>query len=228
MSTLAHVFEAAGLHTVVLGSNRMVAEKMLPPRTLYCEFPLGRPLGIPNDHHFQRSVLTAALTLIETATEPTIVDYPTVIQAETEALSCSMPPRFDPDLHPAVDEANGLRKAYDRGLARRGHTSVGRVIDADGVAAALLALDRIANGTDWLEAGLPNTDPISTVHDLRAYYEEAALELVDGPTPGGRAAEEWFYEKTEAGAVTMTARRAMRSAQAPRAFWYYMAPGHRR
>ena len=45
MCTLAHVFEAAGLATVVLSTIRPVAEKMAPPRALHCEFPLGRPLG---------------------------------------------------------------------------------------------------------------------------------------------------------------------------------------
>ena len=228
MSTLAHVLEAAGLHTVILASNRPIAEKMHPPRSLYCEFPLGRPLGAPNNAALQRSVLEAALALVETATEPVLVDYPMVIEAETEALSCTIPARFDPDLHPAVDEANGLRKAYDRALSKRGHTAVGRVTNADGIADALVAIALIGDGTDWLEAGLPSSDPINTVHDIRTYYEEAALELVDGPTPGGRAAEEWFYEKTQAGATVMAARRVMRAADAPRAFWYYMAPGHRR
>lgn len=227
MSTLAHVFEAAGLHTVILASNRPVAETMQPPRSLYCEFPLGRPLGEPNNAEFQRRVIACALQVVETAPEPTIVDYDVVIEAETEALSCSLPPRFDPDLHPAIEEANGIRKAYDRAIVHRGHTSVGRVATADELNDVLAALDRIANGVDWLEAGLPSSDPINSVHDLRTYYEEAALELVDGPTPGGRAAEEWFYETTQAGSTVMAARRAMRAADAPRAFWYYMAPGHR-
>jgi len=227
VSTLAHVFEAAGLHTVILASNKPVAEQMKPPRSLYCEFPLGRPLGIPNDAIFQREVLIEALDLVESATGPTLIDFETVIEAETEALACSLPPRFDPDLLAAVDEANGIRRAYDRALAKRGHTSVGRVTEADGVGPALVELDRIANGADWLEVALPGSDPINTVHDIRTYYEEAALELVDGPTPGGRAAEAWFYESTEAGKTILEARRAMKAAEAPRAFWYYMAPGHR-
>lgn len=227
MSTLAHVFEAAGLHTVILASNRSVAETMRPPRSLYSEFPLGRPLGAPNDPAFQRRVLVQALELVETATEPAVVDYDVVIEAETEALTCSLPPRFDPDLHPAIDEAQGIRRAYDRAVSARGHTSVGRVATADDLGEVLASLERIANGTDWIEAGLPSSDPINAVHDLRAYYDEAALELVDGPTPGGRAAEEWFFETTEAGKTVMAARRAMRAADAPRAFWYYMAPGHR-
>jgi hypothetical protein len=227
VSTLAHVFEAAGLRTVVLASNRPVAETMRPPRSLYCEFPLGRPLGLPNDAVFQRDVLERALGLISTETEPCIVDHPTVIAEASEALACSLPPRFHPDLHPAIDEANGIRKAYDRALKQRGSSSVGRVVDADGVGDVLAAFARIADGTNWLEADLPGGDPINSVHDVRTYYEQAALELVDGPTPGGRAAEAWFYETTEAGSTILDARRAMRTAEAPRAFWYYMAPGHR-
>jgi hypothetical protein len=227
VSTLAHIFEAAGLSTVTLASIRPVVEKIHPPRALYCEFPLGRPLGHPDDPAFQRDVLTKAFALLDEHDGPVLADHPVTIQAETEAMACALPPRFDPDVHPAVEEATGLRKAYDRSLAGAGHTSVGRVMTADEVPAVLLEFDRIANGTDWLEAGLPNHDPISSVHDIRTYYEEAALELVDGPPPGGRAAEVWFYEKTEAGATIMAARTAMREAEVPQPFWYYMAPGQR-
>lgn len=228
MCTLAHIFEAAGLHTVTLASIRPVAVEMRPPRALYCEFPLGRPLGVPRDADYQRGVLRLALSMIEDATEPELADHPDVIEADTAPLACSLPPRFDPDLLPAVDEAQGLRKAFDRAFAARGHTSVGRVLGPDDIGPALVELDGIANGTDWLEADLPGSDTISSVHDIRTYYEEAALELVDGPVPGGRAAEEWFYEQTEAGKTVMAARRTMKAADVPRPFWYYMAPGHRR
>mgnify|MGYP000284807589 CR=1 FL=1 len=49
MSTLAHVFEAAGMATVALGSVRKQIESTAPPRGLWCDFPLGRPLGKPGD-----------------------------------------------------------------------------------------------------------------------------------------------------------------------------------
>lgn len=227
MSVLSHVLEAAGLATVALISTRSVAERMHPPRALYCEFPLGRPLGIPGDAGFQRDVLRRAFALLDAPAGPVLEDHPTVIEAEEVPMACSLPPRYDPDLPPAVDEARGLRNAYDRSLARRGRTSVGRVIGADDVPAALTALTRIAEGVDWAEADLPGGDPISACHDVRTYYEEAALELVDGPVPGGRAAEAWYFEQTEAGQVVMAARRAMKEAGVPFPFWFYMAPGHR-
>jgi hypothetical protein len=155
VSVLAHVFEAAGIATVVLSSVREMAVKVAPPRALHCEFPLGRPLGRPNDVEFQLDVLTRAFALLESPAGPVLVDHPEVIEADEQPMSCALPPRFDPSLPPAVDEARGLRKAYERALERRGATSVGRVMTADEVPAALGVLHDIANGADWASAGMP-------------------------------------------------------------------------
>ena len=227
MSVLAHVFEAAGIATVVLSSVREMAEKTAPPRALHCEFPLGRPLGIPGDAAFQLDVLLRALALLGEPSGPVLADHPTVIEADGAPLACTLPPRFDPSLPPAVDEARGLRKAYDRALARRGVTSVGRVIDADGVPGALGVLHAIAEGADWKQADIPGGNTTALCHDIRTYYEEAALELADGPVPGGRAVEDWFFERTEAGATVLRARAAIRDAGAKFPVWFYMTPGHR-
>ncbi|MCZ6706986.1 MAG: hypothetical protein O7A71_03460 [Chloroflexi bacterium] len=227
MCTLAHVFEAAGLSTVAITTIRSVPERMHPPRVLHCEFPLGRPLGKPDDADFQHDVLRRAFALLERPSGPVLEDHPEQIVADEEPISCTLPPRFDPDLPAAVDEANGLRNAYDRARARRGVTSVGRVVDADGVPAALDMLQRIADGADWTAVELPGKNPMALAHDVRTYYEEAALELVDGPPPGGRQAEAWFFERTEAGKLLLAARRAIKDQDAPQPVWFYMAPGHR-
>lgn len=227
MSVLAHVFEAAGIATVVLSSVREMAVKTAPPRALHCEFPLGRPLGRPADPEFQHDVLARAFALLDAESGPVLVDHPDVIDADEQPASCALPPRYDPDLPPSVDEARGLRKAYDRGLARRGVTSVGRVIAADEVPDALGVLDAIANGDDWATAGIPGGNTIAVCHDIRTYYEEAALELVDGPLPGGRALEDWFFDQTEAGATVLAARAAIRDSGAKFPIWFYMTPGQR-
>ncbi|WP_420452987.1 hypothetical protein [Ilumatobacter sp.] len=226
MSALAHVFEAAGLSTIVLASMREVAERMAPPRALHCEFPLGRPLGHPGDAAFQRDVLVRAFALLD-AQGPVLESHPEVIESDEEPLACSIPPRFDPSLPAAVDEANGLRAAYDRAVASRGRTSVGRVIDADGVTEALGVLHRWAQGERWDEVPLPGKNTTAVCHDIRSYYGEAALELATGPAPGARSVEAWFHEETEAGATILAARRAMADQGAPQPFWFYMAPGHR-
>lgn len=228
MSVLAHVFEAAGIATVTLASMKPVVEKVSPPRALYCEFPLGRPLGRPDDAEFQHDVIARAFALLAAPSGPVLETHPEIIEEETEAMACAMPPRYDPSLPAAVDEANGIRKAYDRSVARRGVTSVGRVLDADGVPDALRVLQQLADGVHWKEVAIPGKNTIATVHDIRSYYEEAALELVDGPAPGGRAAEEWFYEQTEAGRTVMAARQALAEGDdVPFPVWFYMAPAHR-
>ena len=226
MSTLAHVFEAAGLSTIVLASMKEVAEKMAPPRTLYCEFPLGRPLGVPGDADFQRGVLEQAFGLLD-ADAAVLETHPQVIEAEEVAMACSIPPRHDASLPPAVDEAHGLRAAYERAVAKRGSTAVGRAIDADAVPGALDVLHQWAEGAPWKEVALPGKNTIAVAHDIRAYYTEAALELADGPTPGGRAVEAWFHEETEAGKTLMAARAALKDQEAAFPRWFYMAPAHR-
>jgi len=205
---------------------REVAEKMQPPRTLYCEFPLGRPLGKPDDPAFQRDVLERSLALLD-AGGPVLETYPEVIESEEMPLACSIPPRYDASLPPAVDEAKGLRSAYNRSVAKRGLTEVGRAIDADGVPGALDVLHQWAEGASWQEVPLPGKNTIAVCHDIRAYYTAAALELATGPAPGGRAVDAWFHEETEAGKTILAARASLKEQEAPFPFWFYMTPGHR-
>ncbi len=226
MSTLAHVFEAAGLSTIVFASMIEVVEKMHPPRALYCEFPLGRPLGKPQDAVFQRDVLQRGLALLD-AEVPTIVSHPEVIEEDEEPMACAIPPRHDPDAPPAVDEARGLKAAYQRSVDARGVTEVGRVLTPEQIPEALDVFHQWAEGASWKEVLLPGKNTVAVCHDIRSYYEEAGLQLVEGPPPGGRAAEAWFFERTEAGRTVMAARKALQEQEAPFPFWFYMAPGHR-
>lgn len=222
MCVLAHVFEAHGLATTALVSVLPVAQQMRPPRALYCEFPLGRPLGKPGDAELQHDVLRRALALLDAPSGPVLETYPERITiAEAATFSCSLPIRHDASVPEAVEEARALRDAYRRTLERRGTTSVGRVGDADAIPDVVGALARIADGTPWKDAGLPG-DPISAAHDVRSYYEEAALSLADTPPDPG-AAEAWFYEQTAAGRTLLAARRAMKEQGAPGPLWLYMA-----
>ena len=227
MSALAHVLEAEGLSTVALGLVRGQLERAAPPRALYVEFPLGRPLGRPADPAFQHWVLASALSLLDAETGPVLETFPEVIEDEADTpLSCALPPRLDEGEVAAVDEVAGLRPAYDRAVeAAGGRTLVGRVIGPDDVAGAVAAFAAVADGTPWKAAGIP-ADPVQTAMDVRAYYEEAALALTDH-VPAARAAESWFYDVTETGKVMLSARKAMADAEPPFSAWYYLAPGTR-
>jgi hypothetical protein len=223
---LAHLFEAAGIATVALASMLPVAALVAAPRTLHGEFPLGRPLGKPNDPEFQHDVIARAFALLDAPSGPVLESHPVVLEDTSEAVSCQLPPAFDGDASPAVLEAKGIRNAYDRINERRGVTSVGRCMDADGVPEAIEKLETIAAGMPFKEAGLPGRTT-AVCHDIRTYYEEAAVELSTGPIGTGRAIESWFFDETETGKVVLAARKAMADAGAPFPFWFYMAPGHR-
>ena len=223
MSALAHVFEAAGLSTIVLTPMRFIAEKMSTPRALYADFPLGWPVGQPLDADFQHRVLKNAFALLEQPTGPVLEDFPERIESKPgEPLSCPLPARFDPNLHPAVDEAQAFRSAYDRALKKNGRTSVGRVVEADQIPEILEKFVKIAEGEPWNEQGLDGAI-MMFVHDIRAYYEELAFEIAEGPLIA-YGAERWFYDETEAGKVLLSARRKMKQADAPKWQWYYMSP----
>ena len=226
MSTLAHVFEAQGLATVALGSQRDQMLNTAPPRGLWCDFPLGRPLGRPADPAFQHEVLAHALGLLE-ATGPVFEVFPESITDDgSEVLSCPLPPRHDPGAHPAVDEARALRPAFERAVSRYGNrVGVGRAVDVDGVPAALESFVAVADGTPWKQAGLPGI-PARVAQDIRGYYETAALGLSDHAPPAWSGTR-WFFEHTQAGAVLLAARAAMREAGEKRALWFYLTPGDR-
>ena len=212
--------------TVAFGSIKSQIETTAPPRGLWCDFPLGRPLGVPSDPEFQHRVLAKAFELLDSP-EPIFAEYDvSIIDDENEVMACPMPPRHDPDLHPAIDEAKGLRPAYERSVAQYGiRGGAGRVGQADEITDAIDAFVKIAEGTPWKEAGVPGI-PARVSQDIRGYYETAALALSDHAPPAW-AGTRWFLDHTEAGRVLMNARQAMADAGEPNPIWFYMAPGDR-
>jgi hypothetical protein len=199
VSTLARALEASGIATISLLSNRQQAELIGPPRGLYCEFPLGRPLGKPRDPGFQQRVLAAAFALLPRRDGPLIVDFDVVIEDEVDTpLACPIPPRHDPNEAPAVAEARALRPAYDRAIAQLGTPQVGRVVDADGIPDAIRAFVSVVDGTPWNEVEFAGGHPATVLMDIRAYYEAAALALIEH-VPAARASESWYYRKTRMG-----------------------------
>jgi hypothetical protein len=67
--------EAEGLATVTLGSQRNQIVTTAPPRGLWYDFALGRPLGRPGDAEFQHRVLKRAFGLL-TSSEPIVDVFP--------------------------------------------------------------------------------------------------------------------------------------------------------
>jgi D-proline reductase (dithiol) PrdB len=220
---LSHVLERAGIATVGISLVRQQAVNARPPRILHCEFPLGRPLGEPGDPVFQRDVIDRAFALLARTDVPVLVDHPVVIEALTEPPDrCPIPPRHDPDLHPAIDEARGLRGAYDRNIAERGRTAMGRVGGPDEIDALLEVLIDVEAGSEPADLGYDDDRLVALGQDVRAYYEEAAMQLAD--TTGARRLETWVYQETETGRLVRSARDRLRADESHKLAATYIAP----
>ena len=79
MSLVARHLEEAGIPTVVIGSGRDIVEQCGVPRFLFMDFPLGNPVGRPDDPQMQTECLGMAFDLFESASLPrTTVQTPFV------------------------------------------------------------------------------------------------------------------------------------------------------
>lgn len=208
---------------MTIGTVRPHIEKVKPPRGLICDFPLGRPLGIPSDSVFQKKVLNSLFELLD-ANEPILAEFPeAVTDVDAEPLVCALPPRMNSEKHPAIDEAEALRSAYDRAIEEHGNqVGVSREIDVDAIPDAIDAFIRVAEGTFWKAAGIPG-NPSRVAQDIRGYYQTAALTLAEN-SPAAWAGEKWFYESTETGKLMMQARKVLKDSDAPQPLWFFLAP----
>jgi len=221
------VLESQGLTTLTIGTVPEHIQNTRPPRGLICHFPLGRPLGIPNDADFQLRVLQALFDMLDAKSGPVLETFDTRLDSiAEEQLVCTLPPRLDPDEHPAVDEARALKSAYERAVAKHGNrVGVSREISAADVPGAVEAFVRVEQGSPMDEAGIPGV-PMRVAQDIRGYYQTAALELAEH-SPGAWAGEDWFYNNTETGKLMLRVRRVLKEAGAPHPAWFYLAPGDR-
>lgn len=61
---IQRVIEASGISCISLSLLREITEVIQPPRALFVPFPLGYPLGEPNNPELQTKVLHAAMSLL--------------------------------------------------------------------------------------------------------------------------------------------------------------------
>jgi D-proline reductase (dithiol) PrdB len=62
---VARVVEESGIPTVVVSTGRDLSAQVLPPRTVFVNFPMGNPFGKPFDKVQQRTILLDALHALE-------------------------------------------------------------------------------------------------------------------------------------------------------------------
>ena len=212
MCGLAHYFEAEGLATVLVGFVREQIEAYRPPRALWLDFPMGRPLGKPNDPAYQARVIRAAFGLLHAPSGPVLADFPEVIPVEQGRMGYALSPDrvfsarditdVDALLAEVEAEIEALRPAYDAAVAARGRTTAGAsglsVEDMAPHIAAFVRGDKPASPRKGLS---PVPALKLVIEDLQACYIEARThrDNVDDIEAMGR----WFWEESKAGQLIL-------------------------
>jgi len=74
---VARAVEEAGIPTVLISTGRDLTRQVLPPRSVFVNFPMGNPFGRARAADQQRRILSDALRLAETADRGgVLVDLP--------------------------------------------------------------------------------------------------------------------------------------------------------
>lgn len=204
MGALSHYLEAAGIATTQVSLVREHTAAMMPPRALWVSFPLGRPLGVPNDAAFQRDVLLAALRLLERPAGPVLEDYPLdapAVEAEVEQpVAC--PVSFAQALSgdPAEDflqEMAALKPWYDIALERHGRSTVGLSgLLPDEAARYIRDFIKDPQRAPYRAELAPGLALRLACEDVKAFYLEAC-----SAQPGAHSHEAlftWFWTQTTA------------------------------
>jgi len=67
------IIEKAGIPTVSVTLLREITVRVDPPRALFVDFPLGYPLGDPNNAALQRRIILATLALLNERVPPSVL-----------------------------------------------------------------------------------------------------------------------------------------------------------
>ena len=209
---LANYFEEQGFSTVLVGFVREHMQAIKPPRALWLNFPMGRPMGKPNDPDYQMKVIRAAFSLLEKSSGPVLEDFPDVIPVHNGRMGYALPDELvvakadigDTDLLVAeiATEMEALRTPYEAAVTARGRTTVG--------ASELSINDFIPYIAQFVKGNKPKSprkglSPIPllklVVEDLAAYYTEARTyrDNIDDIELLGK----WFWEETKSGQLLL-------------------------
>ncbi len=219
MSVLACYLEDEGIATTLVSLVRLHSEKVEPPRALWVPFELGRPLGLPNNPALQTAVLKAALSLLDLAEGPVVLedfDHPTT---ETEPLDGwqspikTAPTDLDPSdvvaFKAALDAEIALVTPwYDGAAATSGRTVFG---------VSNMTMEQISQHLTSFLTDTPDDSPVADfsprmalrfgADDLKVFYLEAAM--AEEETPSSAQLVGWFWRETVAGQLLIALRERM-------------------
>lgn len=197
---------------MLVGFVREHIETIKPPRALWLDFPMGRPLGKPNDPGFQKKVIRAAFELFDAPSGPVLRDFPDVIPVKDGRMGYALPPELvltaddvgdvDALLAEVQAEVEGLRPAYEAAVAARGRTTVGASeLEIAGLAPHIAAFVKGDKPMSPRKGLSPIPALKLVVEDLHAYYSEARTHR-DG-IDDFELLGQWFWEESKAGLMLL-------------------------
>jgi D-proline reductase (dithiol) PrdB len=72
---IQRAIEYAGITTVSISLLREITEKVQPPRALFVPYPLGHPLGEPDDVELQTRIIRSAFALLPRTDSPVLESF---------------------------------------------------------------------------------------------------------------------------------------------------------
>ncbi|RMD81379.1 MAG: hypothetical protein D6815_11940 [Candidatus Dadabacteria bacterium] len=85
MGLVARFVEAAGIPTLTMSVGRDITERVVPPRAVFLDYPMGNEIGRPHQLQEQRAIIRAAFAAAAEMKEPgTILDLPFALEATDE------------------------------------------------------------------------------------------------------------------------------------------------
>ncbi len=199
---IAHYLEAEGIMTTGIALIRENAEALQPPRLLWVTFPLGYPLGKPNDPAFQRRVIEASLDLLNRPSGPVLEDYPEDLPPANLETVDFCPVNFSQPVRDAktwrarlANERLMLQPWYEMSLRRRGRTMVGLADSGiDDI------LEMVGGWLDDRSQPFPDMKAFKFgIEDAKAWYGEAISAQPGDYGPG--QVEKVLYHETVLGAA---------------------------
>ena len=209
---LAHFFESYGFSTVLVGFVKEHIQAIKPPRALWLNFPMGRPLGKPNDPEYQKKVIRSAFNLFNSSSGPVLEDFPDIIPVKNGRMGYALPVELvmkkneigdvDIMLKEVENEIQDLKQAYDNAISDRGRTTVGASEMSISDFAPFIAIFVKGDIPKSPRKGLGAMPQLKlVVEDLQAYYTEAVTHR-DGIDDFEKIGS-WFWEETKAGRLIL-------------------------
>ena len=209
---LAHFFESYGFSTVLVGFVKEHIQAIKPPRALWLNFPMGRPLGKPNDAEYQKKVIRSAFSLFDSSSGPVLEDFPDIIPVKNGRMGYALPVELvmkkneigdvDIILKEIENEIQDLKQAYDNAISDRGRTTVGASEMSISDFAPFIAIFVKGDIPKSPRKGLGTIPQLKlVVEDLQAYYTEAVTHR-DGIDDFEKIGS-WFWEETKAGRLIL-------------------------